>query len=235
MPRPRKCRLVKNPPHVDYFKPRGVPMSRLTEVYLPVEGYEALRLAEVEGLGHQEAAERMNVSRHTFGRVLAEARRIVAEAVVHGMALHIAGGDYALAGNRPQTRPEPREADMGKKIALSSEGPGLDERMDPRFGRAAGFVIYDPDTKTTDYLDNGGSQARAQGAGIQTAEMMAKAGVGVVLTGFVGPNAFNALSAAGVQVGQDLEGITVREALDRYLNGQVTMADQPNRSMGGHR
>jgi predicted DNA-binding protein (UPF0251 family)/predicted Fe-Mo cluster-binding NifX family protein len=209
-PDPANADLVKNPPHVDYFKPRGVPMSRLTEVYLPVEGYEALRLAEVEGLGHQEAAERMNISRHTFGRVLAEARRIVAEAVVHGLALHIAGGDYALAEERPAAQPQPMEADMGKKIAISSEGPGLDDLLDPRFGRAAGFFIYDPETKETDYLNNGASQARAQGAGIQAAEMVAGAGVGVVLTGFVGPNAFQALNAVGIQVGQDLQGITVQ-------------------------
>jgi predicted DNA-binding protein (UPF0251 family)/predicted Fe-Mo cluster-binding NifX family protein len=225
--------MVKNHPRVNYFKPRGVPMSHLTEVYLPVEGYEALRLADVNGLGHQEAAERMNISRHTFGRVLAEARRIVAEAVVHGMALHIAGGDYALADEPSVADAGPREVSMSKKIAFSSEGPSLDDMIDPRFGRAGGFVVVDPETKETTYLDNGASQARAQGAGIQAAEMMAKAGVGVVLTGWMGPNAFQALSAVGIKVGQNLEGITVRQALDRYLAGQVELADSPNRAGGG--
>ena len=49
MPRPIKCRQVRAAPGVSYFKPRGVPMSRLTEVYLPLDGFEAIRLADLEG------------------------------------------------------------------------------------------------------------------------------------------------------------------------------------------
>ncbi|MBU1741057.1 MAG: DUF134 domain-containing protein, partial [Proteobacteria bacterium] len=190
MPRPRKCRLVRNEPKVSYFKPRGVPLTRLTELYLPVEGYEALRLSELEGLSQEEAAERMNVSRHTFGRVLSEARRIVAEAVVMGRALRIDGGHYEIAeiaedgdetsgqpetcGGRAASQPASEELKMSK-IAISSEGPTLDDKVDPRFGRAGGFVIVDPETMEFTYLDNGASQARAQGAGIQTAEVVARA------------------------------------------------------------
>lgn len=232
MPRPRKCRRVSQPPQVSYFKPRGIPMRELTEVYLPVEGYEALRLADLEGLGHEEAAQRMGVSRHTFGRVLTEARRAVAEALVNGHALHINGGDYVMArSRRPEAspeRPQPQEVSM-EKIAISSEGPTLEDLVDPRFGRAAGFVIVDPQSMASEYLDNGASQARAQGAGIQAAEVVARAGAKVVLTGFVGPKAFQALQAAGIQIGQNLGGISVRQALERYLAGQVPMATAPNR------
>jgi len=115
------------------------------------------------------------------------------------------------------------------RIAVSSEGPGLDERVDPRFGRAAGFVLVDPETMEHEYLDNGASQARSQGAGIQAAEMVARAGVKTVLTGFVGPKAFQALSAARIEVGQNLEGLTVREAIEQYKQGRVAVADRPNR------
>ena len=59
------------------------------------------------------------------------------------------------------------------KVAVSSEGPGLESQVDPRFGRAGGFVIVDMDTMQADYVDNGASQAAAQGAGIQTAERLA--------------------------------------------------------------
>lgn len=97
MPRPRKCRFVANQPKADYFKPRGVPLSAMEEVTLPVEGLEALRLADVEGLEQQEAALRMGVSRPTFSRVLAQARSAVSRALVHGWALRIEGGDYQLA------------------------------------------------------------------------------------------------------------------------------------------
>jgi predicted Fe-Mo cluster-binding NifX family protein len=118
------------------------------------------------------------------------------------------------------------------KIAVSSEGPSLDDRVDPRFGRAAGFVIVDPDTREYEYLDNGASQVMAQGAGIQTAEIVGRSGATIVLTGYVGPKAFMALRAAGITVGEHLENLSVREALDRYANGEVSIAREPNKA--GH-
>lgn len=241
MPRPRKCRWVKNEPPIAYFKPRGIPLRELTEVNLTVEGCEALRLSDLEGLSHQEAAQRMKVSRHTFGRVLAEARRAVAEAVVLGQALRIDGGDYAIRGRKSPPSPQPdangapapQQENPMSKIAISSEGPTLEDLVDPRFGRAGGFFIYDPETKLSEYLNNGAAQSMGQGAGIQAAETVAKAGAKVVLTGYVGPKAFRALQAAGVQVGQDLEGLTVGQALERYESGQVEIASGPNREQGG--
>ena len=83
-------------PKAAYFKPRGIPLWELSETSLSVEGLEAIRLADLEGLTMQDAATRMNVSRHTFGRILAEGRRAVADALVNGRALRIEGGDYEL-------------------------------------------------------------------------------------------------------------------------------------------
>lgn len=120
---------------------------------------------------------------------------------------------------------------MGK-IAITSEGPGLDDQMDPRFGRAAGFVVVDLETMDTRYIDNGQSQVMAQGAGIQAAQLIAKAGVSCLLTGYVGPKAFQALSAAGISIGQDLEGLTVRQAVELFKNGSVQIATGPNREAG---
>ncbi len=116
------------------------------------------------------------------------------------------------------------------KVAISSEGPTLDDQVDPRFGRAAGFVLVDLDTMETGYIDNGQSQVMAQGAGIQAAQRLARAGAGWVLTGYVGPKAFQALAAAGTKVGQDLEGLTVREALKRFQSGGVEIAPRPNQA-----
>lgn len=118
------------------------------------------------------------------------------------------------------------------KIAISCEGPSLDDALDPRFGRAAGFIVVNPGTLEFEYLDNGASQAMAQGAGIQAAEHVAASGAQVVLTGYVGPKAFRALNAAGIRIGQDLENITARQALERYNSGKVAWAAAPNR--GGH-
>ena len=112
------------------------------------------------------------------------------------------------------------------KIAISSVGPTLDDPMDARFGRAAGFIILDPETEAFTYLDNGACQTMAQGAGNQAAENVVEAGATVVLTGFVGPKAFRALSAGGVRIGHELEGMTVREAVARYAAGQVELAEE---------
>jgi len=96
MARPKKCRQVARLPRSLYFKPRGIPLRELTEVYLPIEGAEALRLVDIDGLDHKAAARRMGVSRHTLGRILAQARRVVAQAITEGMAICIEGGDFKV-------------------------------------------------------------------------------------------------------------------------------------------
>ena len=101
MPRPKRERYVNSTPAVTYFKPRGVPLVDLEEVRLTVEGLEAIRLADDLGLTQGEAAQTMGVSRHTFGRVLAEARRSVAQALVRGRALRIEGGHWVSGQNSP--------------------------------------------------------------------------------------------------------------------------------------
>lgn len=218
MPRPRRCRFVKGSPLSDYFKPRGIPMRDLQEVRLSFEEFEALRLADYEGLTAIAAAEEMHVSRHTFGRVLAQARKTVADALLHGKALHIGGGTYAI-----------KKDGAMNIIAVSSEGPLLTDMVDPRFGRAGGFVVKDARNGEISYIDNGLSQTRAQGAGIETAERLADAGVEVVLSGYVGPKAFEALQAAGIRVCQNMDGTTVEDALKCFAAGGVTFADAPNK------
>jgi predicted DNA-binding protein (UPF0251 family) len=95
--RPKKCRCVKCRPASRYFKPRGVPLLRLEEVRLGLDEVESIRLADLEGRYHEEAAARMKVSRATFGRILDGARGKVAEAILCGKALRIerARGDRA--------------------------------------------------------------------------------------------------------------------------------------------
>jgi len=78
------------------FKPAGVPASTLEEVVLSLDEFEALRLADLEGLYQEQAAERMQVSRQTFGRTVEAARKKVAEALVLGKALRIEGGNVQL-------------------------------------------------------------------------------------------------------------------------------------------
>ena len=117
-------------------------------------------------------------------------------------------------------------------IAITSEAPSLDSPVDPRFGRAAGFLIVNADTMEFKYVENGKAQTMSQGAGIQAAENVAQSGATVILTGYVGPKAFQALSAVGIQVGQNLDNMTVRQAIERYTSGKIDFAAQPNRQ--GH-
>ena len=238
MPRPKHCRYVSSAPNVTYFKPRGIPLRELEEVTLSVDELEALRLADREGLTAIDAAQHMRVSRHTFGRTLAAARRKVATALSMGQALRIEGGSYAVhegghcrhgAGQCScHTSNESKEISM-QTIAISSEGPTLEEWVDPRFGRAGGFVIVELPERKLDYIDNGASQMMAMGAGIETAERMAAAGVEVVLSGYVGPKAFAALSAAGIKICQDVEGITIGEAIENYVAGKYPFATESNK------
>ena len=103
MSRPKKKRNIVCDPDVTYFKPRGVPLRFLEEVALTVDEYEAIRLADLFGLSHEEAGKRMGVSRATFGRIIQSARRSVAEALVNGMAIRIEGGVYKAADREAQS------------------------------------------------------------------------------------------------------------------------------------
>jgi predicted DNA-binding protein (UPF0251 family) len=96
MARPKCCRHVGCMPEKNYFKPRGIPSSQLDEVVLSLDEYESLRLADFEGLYQEQAALRMNISRQTFGRIIAEAHRKIADVLVNGKALKIEGGDVAV-------------------------------------------------------------------------------------------------------------------------------------------
>jgi uncharacterized protein len=89
MSRPKKCRFVGCNPRASYFKPRGIPLFQLEETSLAIDELEAIRLADYEGMYHKDAAERMSISRATFGRILKYARRKVADAIVNGKALKI--------------------------------------------------------------------------------------------------------------------------------------------------
>jgi predicted DNA-binding protein (UPF0251 family) len=87
-------------PGVTFFKPAGVPLRVLEEVRLTVEEAEALRLKELEGMEQEEGADKMNISRPTFQRVLASARKKVADALLNGKAIRIEGGNFKIPPHR---------------------------------------------------------------------------------------------------------------------------------------
>jgi predicted Fe-Mo cluster-binding NifX family protein len=116
------------------------------------------------------------------------------------------------------------------KVAVSAAAASLDAMVDPRFGRCPFFLIVDADTLEFEAVPNS-SQYTPHGAGIQAAQTVASKGAQVVLTGNVGPNAYQALSAAGIQIVTGVSG-TVREAAAKYKKGELKETGSP--TVGSH-
>lgn len=91
MTRPRRPRRIGYRPDVMYFKPRGVPMRMLEEVVIKADELEALRLSDVNQMDQTSAAKQMGISQSTFARMLASARKKLAEAIVRGKAIQLEG------------------------------------------------------------------------------------------------------------------------------------------------
>jgi uncharacterized protein len=100
LPRPHCCRRIAGQPAASVFKPIGIPMRLLEEVVMTLDEFEAIRLADLDGLYQESAATQMEVSRPTFSRITASAHRKLADALVHGKALRIEGGPVLVSGHR---------------------------------------------------------------------------------------------------------------------------------------
>jgi predicted Fe-Mo cluster-binding NifX family protein len=112
------------------------------------------------------------------------------------------------------------------KIAITSTGKTLDSQVDPRFGRAAYFIIVDTETMDFNVIENESAVA-AGGAGISSAKVVIDNGAAAVLTGNCGPNAERTLSAAGVKLYTGVTG-TISEAIELFKGGKLTEAAGPN-------
>lgn len=113
------------------------------------------------------------------------------------------------------------------KIAISAQGPDMNSQVDPRFGRAAYFIIYDTAGNAFEVLQNTENAAAAQGAGIQAAQLVANQAVDIVVSGNMGPKAFDALRAAGIRMVAWEKG-TVAEAVELVRNGKFSDMDTAN-------
>ena len=116
------------------------------------------------------------------------------------------------------------------KIGVSSTGENLDANVDQRFGRCKYFLIVDTESMEFEVLSNENAMASG-GAGIQAAQTIAKTGAEVVVTGNVGPNAFQTLSAAGMKIFTGASG-TIKESIEKYKKGELNETEAPN--VGSH-
>ena len=112
------------------------------------------------------------------------------------------------------------------KICITSDGNTLDSKVDPRFGRCQSFIFFDTDTGKFEAQENVSAQFQG-GAGIQSGQFVVSKGVKAVLTGNIGPNAYQVLSAAGITVFTGVSG-TVKEVLDGYKNGKYKASVAPS-------
>ena len=205
MPRPVSERRVRGGIAAALFKPAGLPTRSLEEVVLGLDGAEAIRLADLEGLYQEAAARRMGVSRQTFGRILEEAHRVVADALINGKALRIEGGQIV----------EQEEKHMHDKVAVPTRGGAVDEH----FGHCEYFTVYSiKDGKVA----SEGRVDSPDGCGCKSdiASVLAKSGVTLMLAGNMGEGAVRVLKANGIDVIRGAAG-QARTVVDAWLAGSV--------------
>ncbi|MBF0315907.1 MAG: NifB/NifX family molybdenum-iron cluster-binding protein [Oligoflexia bacterium] len=113
------------------------------------------------------------------------------------------------------------------KMAISAQGTELDSMIDPRFGRAKYFILFDLETNTHKSVENIQNLNATQGAGIQSASLIAKEEVEAVITGHCGPKAFVVLNKAKIKVFIK-DGITVKEAISLFKKNKIVEIKEAN-------
>ena len=143
MVRPKKPRTISQKPENRYFKPRSVPLTKLEQIELKFAELEAIKLADLKDMTHQQASKLMNISRPTFTRVLQSARYKVAKALNNGQAIEIKGGEYKMSPRGRGFGPGKRQ---GRGRAAGGRGRG---RMGGPFAAGPGgkCVCTNPDCK----------------------------------------------------------------------------------------
>jgi predicted Fe-Mo cluster-binding NifX family protein len=112
------------------------------------------------------------------------------------------------------------------KVAVSAAGRTLEAPLDQHFGRCSTFMVVETDNVSFEAIDND-SSSLGGGAGIRTAQRIANHGVRAVLTGSCGPNSYQTLGAAGIDVIVGCSG-TVADVLARFEAGELRPAAAPN-------
>ena len=212
MPRPLKCRRVCGCPGSYYFKPRAVPLDVLEEVCLAMDEFEAVRLADLEGLYQEAAAQRMGVSRQTFGRIIESARRTIADAIINGKSLRIEGGEVTTRN----------EGDRKMKVAVPARAGQVDEH----FGHCEGFAVFSLDEKGKILGEEAVASPDGCGCKSNIGGVLARMGVTHLVAGNMGEGAVRVLTANGIAVTRGASG-SARGAVQKFAAGTLEDSGKP--------
>lgn len=212
MSRPVTERFVRDGLQQRRFKPAGVSARELEEVVLSLDGAEAICLADLEGLYQEAAAQRMGVSRQTFGRIVETARRTIADAIINGKCLRIEGGEVTTRD----------EGDRRMKVAVPSRGGQVDEH----FGHCEGFAVFSLDEKGKIVTEESVASPAGCGCKSNIGGVLARMGVTHLVAGNMGEGAVRVLSANGIAVTRGATG-GAREAVERFAAGTLADSGEP--------
>ena len=229
MPRPPRCRIVCCEPEYPAFVPAdGIAAGGVT---LRVDEFEAIRLVDYEKKTHGEAAAQMGVSRTTVTEIYESAREKIADCLVNGRRLTIAGGHYRLCTGestagcgrkcrcRPQTQADiPQKGKRIMRIAVTYQ----DGDIFQHFGHTEQFKLYDVEGHAVTAQQVVPTNGSGHGA---LAGFLADNGVDVLICGGIGGGAQTALAQAGIRLYGGVSG-RADDAVQALLDG--TLAYNPD-------
>ncbi len=230
MPRPRKWRKVCCLPENKRFGPLEPPGNAESVINMAVDEYETIRLIDLEGFTQEECASQMNIARTTVQGIYSEARKKVAEALVNGKVLFIAGGEYRLCDETGKTcgagcrrhqygrdakgiTAENREENKMRKIAVASENGLVTEH----FGHCESFMIFVVEANQIVQEDTIPNPGHKPGF---LPNFLADIGVRVIISGSMGAGAREIFTEKGIEVIVGATG-NAKTVAEQYLQGKL--------------
>jgi predicted DNA-binding protein (UPF0251 family)/predicted Fe-Mo cluster-binding NifX family protein len=207
MPRPTIKRIVAKAPAKRGFRPSGASSSAAEEVVLAFDEAEALKLADLEGLYQQAAAQRMGVSRQTFGRIVESARRKTADALLNGKKLRIEGGTIAVKKIMP--------GPMLVAVPTASRG-----QVEGHFGRCERLTVYNIGADGAIQAEEIVEATIGPGCRSSVLSRLATMGVGALVVGCIGEGAVRVCAGHGIEVLRGASG-SARLAALSYVRGEI--------------
>ena len=239
MARPSRCRRICAEPDYDRFVPDGAVCSGRN--VLTLDEYEVIRLVDLEKFTHEQCAGQMDISRTTVTEIYESAREKIADSIVNGREIVIAGGNYRLCdgpaaglcrkrcrrGAFGPRRPELREkGECDMRIAVTYE----EGKVFQHFGHTEQFKIYDTDEEKI--LDQKIVDTNGSGHGA-LAGFLADLKVDALICGGIGGGARNALAERGIKLYGGVTG-DADQAVKALLAGELAYNPDVQCSHHGH-